>query len=73
MSTPAPLVSDSSPYQKPESGKGRRQPGPEPGLVRRLSVRSLDAVTARAIVVVRVRHDSVPFLIDQRIDNGAPI
>jgi hypothetical protein len=24
MSTPAPLVSDSPPYQKPESGEGRR-------------------------------------------------
>jgi hypothetical protein len=24
MSTPAPVVSDSQPYQKPESGEGRR-------------------------------------------------
>ena len=41
MSTPAPVVSDSPPYQKPESGEGRRQPRPEPG-----SVRPLDAETA---------------------------
>jgi hypothetical protein len=42
---PAPIISDSSPYQKPESGEGRRQPRPESG-----SVKALDAVTARLIV-----------------------
>jgi hypothetical protein len=60
-----PVISEKPPYQKPESGEGRRQPRPEPG-----SVRSLDAVAARLIVAVRigvagVRHDSTLFSIDQ--------
>ena len=62
MIAPAPLVSDSSTYQKPESCETRRDPWPE-SLVRPLSVRLLDAVTARAIVSVGiiVRHDFAPF------------
>jgi hypothetical protein len=65
--TPTPAMSDNPPYQKPESGHGRRQPRPQSGLVRRLSVRPLDAVTARAIVV-GIRHGFRSFLVEDFVD-----
>jgi hypothetical protein len=58
MSTPAPIISDSPSYQKPESGKGRRQPRPEAGLV--------VATRAVRVDIAGIRHDSVLFSIDCR-------
>jgi hypothetical protein len=60
-----PIISDSTPYQKPESGEGRRQPWPE-------HVGPLDAGTTRLIVAVwicvaGVRHVPFPFLASQRL------
>jgi hypothetical protein len=53
MSTPAPVISNRPPYQKPESGEGRRQPWPVPSLV--------GVVTGRAERSVLRGSDMIPF------------